>query len=106
MTYAQILLRRLLEPNNGKVICRACESGASFSKISGKRFYGVKDAIALMEESDDQILRTVSPIPFPFLQIWAMIGEKKLSQWENQKDQLVRAMAKIINSGMRKKRKK
>jgi len=64
----------------------------------------VEDVFALMEESDDQILRDSIADTLPVLADMGFIGEKEIELMEKSKDWLVGNMARIIVSGMNAKK--
>ena len=65
----------------------------------------VKDAIALMEESNDQILKNSIADTLPVLADMGFITEKEIKFMEKSEDRLIGNMARIIVSNMKMKAK-
>lgn len=64
----------------------------------------VKDALFLMEENDDQILRDSIADTLPVLADLGLLDERELKFMEKSKDRLINNMARIIASNMAEKK--
>jgi len=82
---------------------RVVKAAHLIPKLVEKGFMGVENAITLMEESDDPVLKNSIADALGVLADMGLITKKEIELMEKSEDQLVRSMAHITASGMQKK---